>query len=828
MPNPLTIHGHFYQPPRENPWTDVIDDQPSAAPLPNWNERVYAECYRPNAFARVLDSQGRIQRIVNNYAFISFNIGPTLLSWMEKAHPFTYRKILEADVESAKRQNGHGNAIAQAYNHAILPLCNKRDRLTQIRWGVADFKKRFGRNPESLWLSETAANDAVVDDLIDEGLRYVILSPFQAERVKSPNGVWQSVGDGSVESGRAYRCLHSDQSGRSIAIFFYDPRIAKAIAFEGALFSSEKLMNLFHSVSGGENRLIHTATDGESYGHHTKFGDRSLAYALDTLAPAEGFHITNYGAFLDTHPAEWEVEIKLGQNGEGTSWSCAHGVGRWIRNCGCHTGGLPGWTQNWRGPLREAFDFLRDRVIVLFEAERGKLFKDPWATRDDYIRLILDRSADRNAFLKLHAGRALSETEQVRALTLLEIQRHALLMYTSCAWFFNDLSGIETIQVLQYAGRVLDLLESLGIKAHREPFLNILAKAHSNIPEYGNGRQIFEKYVDTARVTSPQVTAHVAMTILSDAAKSASGEVGGYSYQVEDLRREAHGRLVLATGRMALVDLKTGRNHQHCFAALHMGGLDFTSNVTEDPGSENFLIASNKLWNHFYTLSLSRFLGLMAEVFGSNEFGMEHLLPEGRQSLFENVFGKLVHRFASQYATLYEENRRNFEMLQHAGFHLPRELTVSAEFTLSHRFNDVLREAQGSRMASAYAQAVTIVKEAKQQVLKIDCTEGNRIFSVIIREAVQAAVNDPTEANVQVPVELLETVKQLGLEPDLNRAREILFEAADSSSDFEQLAPLALRLGFQVESLTEINVRRVEEELRRQREGSKYDNSEDA
>jgi hypothetical protein len=279
---------------------------------------------------------------------------------------------------------------------------------------------------------------------------------------------------------------------------------------------------------------------------------------------------------------------------------------------------------------------------------------------------------------------------------------------------------------------------------------------------------------------------------------------------------------------MALVDLKTGRNHQHCFAALHMGGLDFTSNVTEDPGSENFLIASNKLWNHFYTLSLSRFLGLMAEVFGSNEFGMEHLLPEGRQSLFENVFGKLVHRFASQYATLYEENRRNFEMLQHAGFHLPRELTVSAEFTLSHRFNDVLREAQGSRMASAYAQAVTIVKEAKQQVLKIDCTEGNRIFSVIIREAVQAAVNDPTEANVQVPVELLETVKQLGLEPDLNRAREILFEAADSSSDFEQLAPLALRLGFQVESLTEINVRRVEEELRRQREGSKYDNSEDA
>jgi hypothetical protein len=294
-----------------------------------------------------------------------------------------------------------------------------------------------------------------------------------------------------------------------------------------------------------------------------------------------------------------------------------------------------------------------------------------------------------------------------------------------------------------------------------------------------------------------------------------------------NLRREPHGRLVLATSRVTLVDLNTGLHHQHCFAALHMGGLDFTCNVMGDQGLEKFIKSSERLWEQFYTLSLSRFLGLMADEFGSNEFGMEYLLPEGRKSVFEAVFGQMVHRFANQYAALYEENRRNFEMLQHAGFHLPRELTVSAEFTLTHRFNDVFREAQGSRSASAYSQAVTIVKEAKQQGLKIDCTEGNRIFSVIVREAVQAAVNDPTEANVQVPVELLEIVKQLGLEPDLNRAQEILFEAADTSSDFELLAPLAERLGFQVQSLTEINVRRVEEELRRQREGSKYDNSED-
>lgn len=828
MPKPLTIHGHFYQPPRENPWTDVIDDQPSAAPLPNWNERVYVECYRPNAHARVLDSSGRIQRIVNNYAHLSFNFGPTLLSWIEKHHPFTYRRILLADSESARHHGGHGNAIAQAYNHAILPLCNPRDRLTQIRWGMADFKRRFGRTPESLWLSETAANDAVLDDLIDEGLRFVILSPFQAEKVRPKGGDWRDVSDGSVDTGCAYFYRHTDGSDRSLAVFFYEPRIAKSIAFEGALFSSEAFMGLLHQAGGGDGRLIHTATDGESYGHHAKFGDRTLAYALETLAPQQGFDLTNYAEFLEQHPPTWEAQIKKGPHGEGTAWSCSHGVGRWTRDCGCHTGGQPGWNQAWRAPLRQAFDFLRDKVAALFEAERGKLFVDPWAARDAYIELVLDKSADRGAFLKRHAKRDLTESERVRALTHLEIQRHALLMYTSCAWFFNDLSGIETVQVLQYAGRVLDLLEGLGIRAPREPFLNLLAGAKSNLPEFGDGRRIFENYVDTARVTPPQVAAHVAMTLLACPEFSPKGEVGGCAYQVEDLRREAHGRLVFATARIALKDAATGRPQALSFAALHMGGLDFTCNITEDPGAEAFQKASGKLWEHFYTMSLARFLGLMADVFGSSEFGMEHLLPEGRKSLFESIFGKMVNRFVDQYAALYEENRRNFEMLQQAGFSVPRELTASAEFTLSRRFNDLLAGAQGARSAGAYAQALAITREAARQGLILDRSEGNKVFATIIREAVEAAVLDPAAPKVQAGVEVLETAREMGLDPDLNRPQELVFDAANSSIPFEPLIPLAERLGFHVPSLIDINHGCVAEEARRKREGTHDDISEDA
>ena len=489
----LIIHGHFYQPPRENPWTGTVDEEPSAAPFHDWNERIHAECYQPNS-AVPTDENGVEVHAINNYEHISFNFGPTLLSWIEQHHPTTYRRIIDADQESAKKRQGHGNAIAQAFGHAILPLCNERDLRTQIRWGVADFSYRFGRDPEAMWLPETACNDRVMGALIDEGLQYVILAPHQASRVRSDrHSDWMPVNENSINTGIAYRYLHPD-SQKSMAVFFYQGQTSRAIAFEKLLRSSRDFVDALRRAAGNSG-MISVATDGETYGHHFKFGDLCLAHTVTEEAPARGFAVTNYSEFLTQQPAEFEVEINNGPNGEGTSWSCSHGVGRWIRDCGCHTGGEPGWNQAWRKPLRDALDFLRDRHAPEFEATRGGLFNDPWQARDDSVALILNSKASRARFLFDHAGRYLTAEESSGALTYLEAQRMLLLMYTSCGWFFNDISGIETLQILKYAARALELIDNLGLPAPRAEFMEILSEAKSNRPELGNGADIFRALV---------------------------------------------------------------------------------------------------------------------------------------------------------------------------------------------------------------------------------------------------------------------------------------------------------------------------------------------
>lgn len=490
----LIIHGHFYQPPRENPWTGKIDVQPTAAPFHDWNERVFAECYGPNAAAPI---GGDVpDRIINNYANISFNFGPTLLSWMEIHHPDTYKVILEADAASAAKRSGHGNAIAQAYGHAILPLCNERDRLTQVVWGIADFRARFGRDPESMWLPETAANNATLRLIAQSGLRYVILAPDQARRVRSNDSEdWQDVSGGRVDTTRPY-WLHDPEGGEiPLAIFFYHGQLARSIAFEKALVSSRGLVENFSRVAQ-TGALVNVATDGETYGHHFKFGDLCLAHALEVEAKDAGFWITNYGEYLDTNPPQHWVEIDEGPLGEGSSWSCAHGVGRWIRDCGCHTGGGPGWTQGWRGPLRDAFDFLRDTEAKKFEELASDKLVDPWRARNEYVSVLLGTETSPEAFLRRHSLRPLTSGDLELLLTLLEIQLNSLLMYTSCGWFFSDLSGIETIQVLRYAARIIELQNDLGFANPREKFLELLAAAKSNVTEMGNGADIFKKYAE--------------------------------------------------------------------------------------------------------------------------------------------------------------------------------------------------------------------------------------------------------------------------------------------------------------------------------------------
>ncbi|MFN2388190.1 MAG: DUF3536 domain-containing protein [Actinomycetota bacterium] len=488
----IAVHAHFYQPPRENPWTGEIDEQPDAEPFHDWNERVHEEAYRPNAFASIPTARG--DETVNNFERLSFDVGPTLLAWMEAADRETYERIVEADSRSVERL-GHGNAMAQAFHHTILPLAPRRDLYTQLRWGIADFAYRFGRPPEGLWLPETAADAATLDALIDEGIAFTVLAPHQIARWREHGGAWVDVDEHPADTRVPYSYRHGDGSGRALALFPYDGGIAQEIAFRDAASSGEGLLDLFGDRLDDESgRLVHAATDGETYGHHRKFADLGLAYALFVEAERRGWEVTNYGRHLADHPPRHEAELAAGA----TSWSCAHGVGRWSTDCGCATGGEPGWNQSWREPLRAALDLVRDAADDAFDRMALTTFEDPWAVRDRYVEVVIGQT-EVEEFIWREAGERLSGGPMREVHDLLELQRNSMSMFTSCGWFFHDVSGIETQQVLRYAGRTLELLRALGAGGPEEAFLARLEEARSNDPERGTGADVFRSVVMASR-----------------------------------------------------------------------------------------------------------------------------------------------------------------------------------------------------------------------------------------------------------------------------------------------------------------------------------------
>ena len=470
----VVIHGHFYQPPREDPRDGTIAPQPSAAPFHDWNERVHAECYLPNVAAHILTKDG--ERTVNNLEHISFNFGPTLMTWLERTHPSTYEAILEADRISESRL-GHGNAIAQAFHHTILPLGSLRDARTQVRWGLADFEYRFGRPAEGMWLPEAAVNHDVLAILIEEGVAFTVLAPHQAAE--------------PVDTNRFYRFVHPDGSGRSIALWFYDGPRSRGVAFDKVTSSAERFLD--HLSWDGMERVAATAvaTDGETYGHHHKFADICLAYACFVEAPRRGIQLTSFAALLERWPPREEVRLAPG---EGTSWSCTHGVGRWKEDCGCATGGEPEWHQRWRAPLRRALEHVQAAAADVFERDGARLFHDPWGARDRYVDVVLGaRSID--DFLAAECSVPVTADAGERASTLLRLQEMSMAMFTSCGWFFNDIGGIETVQILRYAARALDLLTEAGVTGVEERFLQILGEAKSNDVDKGTAADIFSAQV---------------------------------------------------------------------------------------------------------------------------------------------------------------------------------------------------------------------------------------------------------------------------------------------------------------------------------------------
>jgi alpha-amylase/alpha-mannosidase (GH57 family) len=676
----VCIHGHFYQPPRENPWLEAIEGQPSAYPHHDWNERIAAECYAPNANARILDGENRIVAIVNNYASMSFNFGPTLLSWLEEKESEVYRAILAADEESASRFSGHGSALAQPYNHMILPLASPRDRRTQVAWGVRDFVHRFGRRPEGMWLPETAVDLDSLEALAAEGIAFTILAPHQASHVRGlGEAEWQDVRPAAVDPTMPYRVALP--SGATIAVFFYDGPASRAVAFDRLLSTGERFAErLAGAFTEGAVRpqLVHVATDGETYGHHHRHGDMALAYALHTLAARELAVLTNYGEFLAKHPPTHEARIV-----ENTSWSCAHGVERWRGDCGCQSGMHPGWNQAWRTPLREALDVLRDTVAPLWEARAGALFADPWRAREDYVGVVLDRAPETvRRFLAAHAGRELAQAERIEALKLLELQRHAQLMYTSCGWFFDDVAGIEARQIIQYAGRVLQLAGELFGPGLEEPFLDLLARAKSNAPEAGDGRRLYEESARPAMVSLERVGAHYGVSSLfADFGETARV----YCYRVErkDYRLVASGRARLVLGRATVRSQITEESEDVAFGVLHLGDHNLSGGTIPFPGKGRYEKLVAEIAEPFRKADLTETLRTVDRHFGSGVYTLRLLFRDEQQQILGLVLRSVLGAADAVYRDLYEEHAPLMRFLSSHGIAQPRGFRMAAELALN-------------------------------------------------------------------------------------------------------------------------------------------------
>lgn len=764
----VVLHGHFYQPPREDPWLNRIERQPSAAPFHDWNERILAECYRPNAFARILDEQGRVVRIVNNYEFLSFNFGPTLLSWLEEHDVEVYQRILTADRLSAERLEGHGNAIAQVYNHVILPLANERDKYTQIRWGIADFQHRFGRFPEGMWLAETAIDAATVKALVDCGIRFVILAPSQAQRIR-PLGQteWIDVSQGQIDPSRPYRCFTPDRSGY-LDIFFFDGPISRDLGFGDIVYSTQSLAERIRLAirpdRKGEPYLINCATDGETFGHHKRSVERTLAYAFCEEFPRRGWQVGNYGHFLSHHPPTWEVQLK-----PVTAWSCAHGVGRWSRDCGC--GAVPGWHQRWRQPLREALNWLRDQLAEIYETEAKAYLRDPWLARDRYIEVILDRERC-EAFLQEHQSHRLTAEDRVQVLRLLEMQRYGQLMFTSCGWFFEELSRPEGVQILRYAARAIELAAAVADVDLEEEFLGRLSKAPSNLDLYRDGKGVYWALVRPALISPQRLVAQHALLSLWNGMPRAPG----YMLEPVDQERLAIGGSTLLVGRVKLAFPNTGEEHDLIYALLHLGGWDFQCGVKPFTGRRSYEQLKATLLSG--SRSRIQLVLTLQELFGPETFDLNALIEEDRQQMLRWLTQDTLERLAQLYRQTYLENYGVLMAFRADGLPIPEELLAAAQITLNQRLLSSLRAMEieeGKRDHLLELRA--IAREAEQLGCQLRQEEAARVLDRLLQRGMwqlaQAADSETLSEQLHNLEEWLQLAADLGLPINLDRLQEL-------------------------------------------------------
>jgi len=780
----VCIHGHFYQPPRENPWLETVETQDSAAPYHDWNERICAECYSPNGAARIVNVKNEITRIVNNYARMSFNFGPTLLSWLKENAPRTHRMILEGERRSRKNFRGHSSAMAQVYNHMILPLASSRDRVTQIRWGIADYQSHYGATPEGMWLAETAVDSESLELLAQHGIKFTLLAPHQCKRIRpfkynasKDDPAWTDTPNATVDTTRPY--LVRFASGLSIAVFFYNGPASRAIAFEGLLNSGDNLAARIKSgfKDSTETQLAHVATDGESYGHHHKHGEMALAYALRLLEADKTVKLTNYASYLAQFSPEYECEIV-----EDTSWSCAHGVERWRSNCGCN-GGRSDWNQEWRKPLRMALDELRDGLVPLTERLGAAMFRDVWAARDAYIQVILDRSTESvDSFLEAHATHPLTELERICALELMEMQRHAQLMYTSCGWFFDDISGIETVQIIAYAARVLQLAGRLFANdaAALEPaFLARLEKAVSNVPAAGNGAKIYEKCVATMELQLEQVAAHYA---ISSVFSAFADETELYCFRVRRISYDisASGRGKLAVGRAHIANTFTGHNQTFSFAVVHFGDQNITAAVKTytDADAPAFEAFAKQAAEGVERADFPLAIRLLDQFYGSVNYSLTSLFSDEQRRIVQLILNSTLWDIENSLATIYQDHASLLHFLSQAGLPKPPALTMAASFAINAGLRRVLETDPMDQ-----AQLRSYLSLAKADQVKLDTADLSYIADRRMKRAMsELQMSAGSLEMLERALGLARLLTEMPIELNLWQAQNIWYEILRSSS----------------------------------------------
>jgi len=770
----ICIHGHFYQPPRENAWLESIELQDSAYPYHDWNEKVRAECYAPNTASRILDSEGYITQIVNNYTKMSFDFGPTLLVWMEEKTPDVYQAILEADRGTQQTFSGHGSALAQAYNHVIMPLANRQDKYTQVMWGIRDFEHRFGRKSEGMWLPETAVDLETLDILAELGIKFTILAPHQASRVRQiGTEAWDNANNATIDTTMAYEI--NLPSGRKLNIFFYDGPIARSVAFEDLLNSGDNFAHRLADTFSEERahpQLVHIATDGETYGHHHRFGEMALAFALHHIETDGLARITNYGEYLEKYPPTHEVEII-----ENTSWSCTHGIERWRSDCGCNAGRNRKWNQAWRAPLREAMDWLRDTLFPKYEEKAREFLKDPWAARDDYIEVVLDRSPENvQRFLDRHRTHELNQSETVTAFKLLELQRHAMLMYTSCGWFFDELSGIETVQIIQYAGRAVQLAQELFGNDIEPQFLERLELAKSNIPEHGDGRRIYDKFVNPSIVNLTKVTAHFAVSSLFE---EYDGQARIYCYHIdlEDYVTAVAGKPKLAAGRVKITSTITRESATLTFGVLHFGDHNVNAGVREYQGEKDYQTMLQELTQTFSGADFPEVIRLLNKHFGTSTYSIKNLFLDEQRKVLNSILESALSEIEAAYYQVYEHYYPPMRFLSELGNPIPRSFQSAAEFILN---SDLRKAVSGDSLDLERMRS--ILDDTRTWKVELDTEELSYLLQQTLERMMARLVTTPED--IDFLKELLDAARMLRALPfqvDLWKVQNLYHEMLKST-----------------------------------------------